>query len=289
MATYDYAAPLDGEQRVIESTDGTKLRTVSVGSGDRSVLLAHGFAGNADAWNLVAPMLAEQGLRVVAFDQRGHGESTIGSEGVGSAQMASDYAAILEAYDLTNATLVGHSMGGFLSIAFLVDGPSDAVDRIDSLLLMGTFAGDVSRNNPQNKLQIPLIKFGVLQRLLGFGPVATAFTKTLIGDDFQPGMVDAFVPRFLEADHPNLIPILEAMVGESRYDRLGEISIPTTVLVGEKDKTTPAFHTEDLHAGIAGSKLVRLPGIGHGLNWESPETIANEIVELSERAASTTS
>ena len=57
------------------------------------------------------------------------------------------------------------------------------------------------------------------------------------------------------------------------------------MLVGEKDKTTPAFHTEDLHAGIARSKLVRLPGIGHGLTWESPEAVATEIVELSTREA----
>ncbi len=283
MGTHDYTTPLGGEERTVETADGAKLRTVSIGSGDRSVLLAHGFAGDANGWNLVAPMLAEHGLRAVAFDQRGHGRSTIGSTGVGSAQMAADYGTILEAYDLNNATLVGHSMGGFISVAFLTDGPADAVKRVGSLLLMGTFAGDVSRKNPQNKLQIPMIKSGVLQRLVSVGPIATAFTKSLIGDDFQPGMVDAFIPTFLAADHPNLIPILQAMVEENRYDRLGEINIPTTVLVGEKDKTTPAFHTEDLHAGIAGSKLVRLPGIGHGLTWESPEAIAIEIVELSTR------
>lgn len=193
--------------------------------------------------------------------------------------MASDYGAILEHHDATDVTLVGHSMGGFLSIAFLVSG-SPAVERISSLLLMGTFAGDVSRKNPQNKLQIPLIKSGILQKLLGLGPVATAFTKSLVGDDFEPEMVDAFVPVFLEADHAKLIPILQAMVDENRYDRLDEIEMPCTVLVGSKDKTTPPFHTADLHAGIQGSTLVTLPGIGHGLNWEAPDAIVAEIVAL---------
>lgn len=277
MAAIDYGRPLDGKTRTIETADGARLHTVSVGSGERSVLLAHGFCSGSDAWNLVAPLLAEHGLRVVAFDQRGHGQSTIGSAGVSTAQMASDYAAILDAYELTNTTLVGHSMGGFISIAFLVDGHAASVSRVGSLLLMGTFAGDVNRDNPQNRVQIPLIRSGILQRLLRFGPVGQGFTKSLIGDGYKPEMADAFIPTFMQAEHSRLIPILQAMVDESRYDRLNEITVPTTVLVGEKDKTTPAFHTEDLHRGITGSKLVRLPGVGHGPNWEAPHRIVEEI------------
>lgn len=282
MARYAYADPLVGTESFVERADGTALRTVAVGSGERTVVLAHGYAGAADHWNLVAPMLVDAGLSVVAFDQRGHGASSIGSGGTGSSEMASDYGAILEFYDLHDATLAGHSMGGFLALTFLLSG-ADPARRIDSLLLMGTFAGDVSRSNPQNRLQIPLIKSGVLQRLLRFGPVAKAFTKSLVGDEFEQDMVDAFVPRFLEADHANLVPILEAMVEENRYGQLSEIDRPCTIVIGTKDKTTPPFHTEDLHAGIGGSKLVSLDGVGHALNWEAPETIAREIIELAKR------
>lgn len=279
MARHDYTAPLEGTEHIVEAADGAKLRTVVTGSGDHTVLLAHGYAGAAAHWNLIAPRLAVEGLMVISFDQRGHSGSSVGSNSTGSSTMASDYGAILEHHDATNVTLVGHSMGGFLSIAFLLSG-SAAVGRIGSLFLMGTFAGDVSRKNPQNKLQIPLIKSGILQKMLGIGPVAKAFTKSLIGDDFEPEMVDAFVPVFLDADHTELLPILQAMVDENRYDRLGEIDMPCTIIVGSKDKTTPPFHTADLHAGIAGSKLRTLPGIGHGLNWEAPDEIAAEIVKL---------
>lgn len=279
MARHDYTAPLEGTEHIVVTDDGARLRTVVSGSGDKTVLLAHGYAGAAVQWSLIASRLTAEGLRVISFDQRGHSGSSIGSNGTGSSAMASDYGTILEHHDATDVTLVGHSMGGFLSIAFLLSDAA-AVARISSLLLMGTFAGDVSRNNPQNKLQIPLIKSGVLQKMLGFGPVATAFTKSLIGDDFEPEMVDAFVPVFLDTDHANLIPILQAMVNENRYDRLGEIAMPCTVVVGSKDKTTPPFHTADLHAGIAGSTLLTLPGVGHGLQWESPDEIAAEIVKL---------
>ena len=55
---------------------------------------------------------------------------------------------------------------------------------------------------------------------------------------------------------------------------------PSTIVVGEKDKTTPPFHTEWLHNGIAGSKLRSVAGKGHMLNWEAPEVLIEEIVAL---------
>lgn len=275
----EYSDPMEGTATTVDRPDGTSIHTVSAGSGERTVVLAHGYGFTLDGWNLIARALVDCGLRVVAFDQRGHGRSTIGADGIGSAQMASDYGAVLEAHDVEDGVLVGHSMGGFLSIAFLLGG-SDAVGRVGSLLLMATFAGDVSRDNPQNRLQIPLIRSGVLPKMLGAGFVARAFTKSLVGDDFEPGFAEAFVPVFRAQDHDRLVPILQAMVDESRYDRLGEIDLPCTVLVGSEDHTTPPFHTADLHAGIAGSRLVTLDGKGHLLNWEAPDPIVEEIARL---------
>ena len=171
MSRFDYSGPMTGDIRTVESSDGAEIHTVSLGSGERTVVLAHGYGLGHAEWNLVGPMLAERGLRAVAFDQRGHGRSTIGRSGVGSMQMASDYAAVLEAYDASDCVLVGHSMGGFLALAFLLESGLPATSRVGSLFLMATFAGDVLRNSAQNRLQIPLIKSGVLQRMLGFSIV----------------------------------------------------------------------------------------------------------------------
>lgn len=279
MSGVDYTQALEGAPKTVTRADGSKLHTVALGSGGRPVLLAHGYGFTADEWNLVAPSLAERGLHVIAFDQRGHGRSTIGTDGIGSLQMASDYGAILEAYAARNAILVGHSMGGFLGITFLVE-RLEGADRVGAALLMATFAGDVNRKNPQNRLQIPLIKSGILVKMLGIGAVGTLFTKSLTGDDYVPGYADAFVPTFRAQDHRSLVPILQALVDENRYDKLGEIDLPCTVVVGSKDATTPPFHTADLHAGIPGSSLVTLDGKGHSLNWEAPEAIVEEIVKL---------
>ncbi len=275
----DYSTPLEGRVRTVERSDGTKLYTVSLGGDGRTILLAHAYGFSADEWNLVGTALAERGFRVIAFDQRGHGRSTIGADGIGTEQMASDYGAILETYDATDAVLVGHSMGGFLATAFLVE-RTEGADRVGGLVLMATFAGDINRKNPQNRLQIPLIKSGILVGLLRFGPIATLFARSLTGEGYQAAYADAFIDVFRSHDHRSLVPILEAFDEESRYDRLGEITIPTTIIVGTKDATTPPFHTADLHAGIAGSRLVEIPGKGHLPNWEAPDVIVEEVAQL---------
>jgi len=276
----DFSTPLEGTEDRVVRPDGTELRTMTVGEGDRDVVLAHGYGFSLDSWSLVAPLLVSTGHRVIAFDQRGHAGSTIGSQGVGSLQMASDYAAVMEHHDVRKGVLVGHSMGGFLSIAFMLSHPDVVAERLAGLLLMATFAGDVSRKNPQNRLQIPLIKSGILVRMVSIPAIGRAFTRSLVGE-YADGMAEAFIPIFTSHDHKALIPIMEAMTGENRYSQLGAVDLPTTVLIGTEDHTTPPFHTDDLHAGIAGSRLVRLDGKGHALNWEAPDAVAAEVALLS--------
>lgn len=285
MTTHPIDRPLEWDEKLVERPDGTSIRTLSAGAGPRTAILAHGYGYTADEWSVVGPTLVDAGFRVIAFDQRGHGGSTIGSEGIGTRQMAGDYGAVLAAHDVADGVLVGHSMGGFLALAFLLDGPDDERARIGACLLMATFAGDVSRDNPQNRVQIPLLKSGILQRLLGIDAIATAFTRTLVGRPFDKAMVDPFIAPFRAQNHARLVPILEAFVSENNYGRLGEIDTPCTIVVGSRDKTTPPFHTRDLHAGIAGSKLVTIPDKGHLLNWEAPDEIVAEILVLSDVVA----
>ena len=259
--------------------DGTRLHTVSAGDGP-TVVLAHGFAIDSNEWNVIANDLVQRGRRIVAFDQRGHGRSTIGRDGIGSRQMAGDYAAVLDAYDVSDAVLVMHSMGGFIGTRFLIENPDLVSRHLRGALLVATFAGDVNRDNPQNKLQIPLIRSGILPRLVSFDLVGRPFARTLMGDGATDAMVESFLTAFRAQKLGPLVPILEAMVDENRYPELSRIALPCTILVGSKDKTTPPFHTDQLHAGIAGSRLVRVPGAGHTVNWEAADVIVDEIESL---------
>ena len=278
--TVDYAAPLTGDELVVTSADGARIHTVSVGSGP-AVVLAHGFAIDMHEWNLIAADLVGRGHRVIAFDQRGHGRSSIGRGGVGSWQMASDYAAVLTAYDVRGAVLVAHSMGGFVAIRFLLENRDLVEQHLAGAVLMATMAGDVNRDNPQNRVQIPLLKSGILARLVRSDRVGRLFARTLMGDEPDDAMGAAFLRMFRAQQLSPLVPILRAMVTENRYAALDVIDLPCTIVVGTADRTTPPFHTDDLHAGIRHSRLVRVPGAGHMINWEAPEILVEEILRLS--------
>jgi len=78
-------------------------------------------------------------------------------------------------------------------------------------------------------------------------------------------------------DHGPLLPIMHAIAREDRYPRLAEITVPTVVMVGSADRTTPPSHARRLAAGVPGARLVTVPDAGHILNWEAPDALVNVI------------
>jgi non-heme chloroperoxidase len=271
------AAP-EGEETLIRRPDGTVLRALAAGQGP-PVVFVHGYTATIIEWNVVWDELVARGFRVIAFDQRGHGRSTLGSGGVGSAAMAADVAAVLEHYDVRDGVLVGHSMGGFVTIRALLDYP-ELAQRLRGLVLCATWAGRILQGAPQNRLQIPLMERGILQRLLRSQTFAVLFMAAQCGSRPSPAMVSVFLEVFTQHldEHGPLIPIVRAFSHEDRYPRLPEIAVPTVVMVGSTDRTTPISHSRRLAAGIPGARLVTVPAAGHLLNWEG----ADELVKVVE-------
>lgn len=279
-APNELSTPLKGQEKMIITADGTQLWTIEAGKGDKTVVLAHGYGLTSLGWNVITSLLVADGYRVITFDQRGHGKSTIGKDGISSASMASDYKTILDFYNVQNGVLVSHSMGGFVAMKTLLTYPQIQHSQIKSCLLMATFAGDVNRQNFQNRLQIPLIKSGILLKLIRNKSIGTAFAKSIVGEDPDNEVIRIFLEIFLAQHHKALVPILNAFAGENYYGQLSKITIPCTVIVGEKDQTTPAFHSQDLAKLIPNAHLSIVPQKGHGLNWEAPERIVEEIKKL---------
>ncbi|WP_231982402.1 alpha/beta fold hydrolase [Mycobacterium sp. E787] len=268
----------EGEHVFIERPDGTVLSALVAGQGP-PVILVHGYTARVVEWNLVWDELQARGFRVIAFDQRGHGRSTLGSDGIGSEPMAADIAAVLEHFDVREGVLVGHSMGGFVSIRSMLD-HAHVQGRLRGLVLFATWAGRILDGAPQNRLQIPLLQLGILQRLMRNPTVAALFGAAQCGKRPSPVMVSVFMEAFNQHldEHGPLLPIVRAFSREDRYPRLGEIGVPTVVMVGTADRTTPQSHSRRLVEGVPGARLVSVPDAGHLLNWEAPEALI-EVVE----------
>jgi pimeloyl-ACP methyl ester carboxylesterase len=273
---------LIGAEVFVTTTDGTRLRTVSAGQG-ATVVLAHGYGYAAEEWNVIAARLLNAGYHVITFDQRGHGKSTIGSGGVGSAQMADDYVAVLEHYHVEDAILVGHSMGGFLAQVFWLRHPDVATARVSALVLFATFAGNVLVGAPQNRVQIPLIKYGILQRILKTD-LGWLFGASLMGRPPSPAVIELFLKVFGAQDHKRLVPIIESFGREDYYASIHAIDVPTVVICGERDATTPRWHSEKLGTLIPKARNVWVPDKGHLLNWEAPDALIDAVTSLSGRA-----
>ncbi len=271
-------AECEGERVAITRPDGTVLYALVAGRGP-SVILAHGYTANLREWNFVWDELRARGFRVIAFDQRGHGGSTLGSDGIGSAPMAADLSAVAEHFDVRDGVVVGHSMGGFVTVRAVLE-HAELAGRLRGLVLFATWAGRILDEAPQNRLQIPMLQYGILQRLVRNKTIAVLFGAAQCGARPSPAMISVFMEFFNRHmdEHGPLLPIVRAFSREDRYPRLGEIAVPTVVMVGTADHTTPPSHSRRLAQGIPGARLVAVPDAGHLLNWEGAEELI-EVIE----------
>ena len=261
---------------VLERPDGTRLFCIAAGDGP-TVVLAHGYLLDFSIYKDIFERLVSSGMRVIAFDQRGHGRSTIGSEGLGPAALAGDYRALLEHYAVRGGTLVAHSMAGFLSVVFCLEHPDAARKHLSRLVLLGGNAGAVARGSVQNKIQTPLLKSGLLPKLWRLPVIGPAFVAQLFGAHPDPLRVEQTRQILLTQRVEQTWSMLNAMLHDDHYSRLGQIDVPTTVLCGTLDRTCPAWHSRELAQRIPGAEAIWLKDKGHMLMFEAPDVIIETI------------
>ena len=90
------------------------------GSGEQEIVLLHGLASTCHIWDLVAPLLAQDGHRVVAMDQRGHGASAKPEQGYDFATISQDLTGLIEGLGMERPLIVGHSWGADVALEFAV-------------------------------------------------------------------------------------------------------------------------------------------------------------------------
>jgi pimeloyl-ACP methyl ester carboxylesterase len=143
--------------------DGVNLHARDWGGGGAAVVLLHGLASNARIWDGVAYRLAGAGLRVVALDLRGHGDSEQPAGGYDFAQVARDLRAALAALGLDRPVLVGHSWGANVALQYAADRPGAlaGLALVDGALQAvtewaGTTRDEVRRRMAPPRFAVPL-------------------------------------------------------------------------------------------------------------------------------------
>ena len=239
-------------------------RDTAPGKSTRALVFMHAFPLNQTMWDeQVAAFSADH--RVVTFDWRGFGSSSLGERPSRMDVFADDLKGLLDHLGIENPTICGLSMGGYALMAALRKYPliASKVVFADTRAAADTDEGKANR-----------MKMTAKVRESGSASLAPDLIPKLLGKttrETAPAIVDR-IQELVESADPEAIA--HALLGMAeREDSLAflpSIRCPVLVIVGSEDELTPPDESKKLSAGIEGSELHIIEGSGHLSNLEKP-------------------
>src|SRR5262250_1737163 len=238
----------------ITTKDGTEIYYKDWGTGP-IVTFSHGWPLSADAWDGQMLFLVQSGYRCVAHDRRGHGRSSQPSAGNDMNGYADDLAAVIDALDLRDATLVGHSTGGGEVARYIA---RHGTKRVARAVLIAAVP-PLMLKTPANPGGTPIEVFDQLRANV----VAdrSQFWKELSlpfygynrpGAKVSEGVRESFWLQGTMAGFPAAYFCIKAFSETDQTEDLKKIDVPTLIIQGDDDQIVPFAN-----AGLLQSKLVK--------------------------------
>ena len=248
----------------------TKVHVEDSGGTGRPVVLIHGWPLSGESWSEQVGPLSAAGYRVVAYDRRGFGRSDKPSGGYDYDTLAEDLQWVLAGLDLHDVTLVGFSMGGGEVARYVT---RYGVERLHSVVFAAAVPPFLLQtdDNPAG----PLTPEHAAQMEAGLGADRDAFfdvfTTQFFSVDGRLAVTAAERQDALElchqADEDAARQCMQSFASEDFRADLGNVTVPTLVLHGDRDATVPFEGSgARTHRAIPHSELVLLPGAPHGCN-----------------------
>jgi pimeloyl-ACP methyl ester carboxylesterase len=249
--------------------DGLAIAYERAGTGPPVVLL-HGYVGDGPSvWRHQIEALSDE-YTVVAWDAPGAGGSSDPPETFGIDGYADCLARFIEVLQLGPAHVVGLSFGGALAIALQRRHRS----LTTSLVLASAYAGWRGSLDAEVAERRLMQAYRLSER--SPGELAEALLPTMFALPVAEADVNAFRAA-VEAVHPAGFRAMASASAEDLRDVPPTIAVPTLLIYGDNDERAPTHVARQLHATIAGSRLVVLSGAGHVCNVELPERFNSEV------------
>jgi pimeloyl-ACP methyl ester carboxylesterase len=248
--------------------NGVELHYDSTGSGRETVVFSHGLLFSGEMFREQVRHLAER-YRVITYDHRGQGLSEVTAAGYDMDNLARDASGLVEALGVAPCHFAGLSMGGFVAMRLAARHP----ELLRSCILLDTSA------DPEAPENVPRYRrLNLALRVLGAGLVAPQvmpilFGRTFLSDPDQAELRQEWLGRLRalrRSVHHSVTGVVER---GGIYEELGNVRVPTLVLVGEEDVATPPPKAERICAAIRGGRLVRIPRAGHSSTIENPAAV----------------
>lgn len=273
--------PTFDEARRIDTHDGGSLYTISRGDGP-PMLLSHGLTLSTRIWTPQFDALPDAGLRVIGFDHRGHGTSLAGTSGHSIDNLADDIRTIVEALDLHDALLVGHSMGGIGVQAFAIRHPELAAARVRGLVLLSTLAKTHLSGSRKLRCAVEQLsdKAYALPDLMAKPNLGLVLARFGHGRHPQLSHVELNRQLIVDCDRETRRIATRALFGLDLTAGLPNIRIPTLVVCGTADLITPAPESRRIADLIPGARLELFKGGGHMLMLEQADELNRLLIDF---------
>jgi 3-oxoadipate enol-lactonase len=246
--------------------NGTEIFYIDVGDHlGPAIVLIHGFPFSHEMWNPQTEFLKNH-FRVIAYDVRGHGKSEVGDGQYTLELFVDDLMALLDHLQVERVILCGLSMGGYIVLRAIERNP----ERYRALILC-----DTTSNADSNEAKLRRAASIKSIKRAGVKPFAQEFLKAFLAPQThlkKPDVVAA-VRNMINSNSPiGICGALLALAARTETTPfLPKINIPTLILVGENDKTTPPELSERMHQLVPNSEFQIVPQAAHLSNLENPK------------------
>jgi non-heme chloroperoxidase len=268
----------------ITVSDGTEIYFKDWGEGP-VVTFSHGWPLSADQWDSQMMFLAQHGFRTIAHDRRGHGRSSQPSSGNNMDTYADDLAELIEALDLRDVTVVGHSTGGG-EVAHYI-GRHGTV-RVSRAVLISAVPPHLAPT-ADDPVGLPKEAFdGILGGLLadqsGFyqGLAQQFYGANRPDANVSQGVLDEFWREAMQSGLKNSYECVVSL-GETDFTRdLERFDVPTLLIHGDDDQVVPVNNSERSARIIPNAKDIYYPGAPHGLTSTHQDQVNSDLLTFLE-------
>ena len=238
---------------------------------DPVVILLHGAGMNSTIWQLQTRYLAYRGLQTIAVDLPGHGRSE--DEPMTSIEALGQFVVdLIDAAGWQKASLVGHSMGSFISL----DAASRLGDRCTSVVLMGAAASMPVHPQLLSDAEADLPAAAALMAAWGHAKPAH------LGQNPTPGMwMTGGARALVERSDPGVLAVdfRACAAYENATTAAGAVTCRSTVIIGLGDKMTPPKAGRELAGTLTDASIVELADVGHSMMTEAPRAVRSAILD----------
>jgi non-heme chloroperoxidase len=252
----------------VRTRDDTEIFYKDWGVG-RPVVFSHGWPLNADAWDEQLFFAASNGYRAIAHDRRGHGRSSQPWDGNDMDHYADDLADLIEALDLLDVVLIGHSTGGGEVVRYI---GRHGTARVSGLITVGAVP-PLMLKTPANPGGTPMkafddIREGLLKDKAQFYQDLSVpfYGANRPGSNISQGLRDSFFTMSMTVGFKAAYDCVKAFSETDETEDLKKVDVPMLIIQGDDDQIVPIDDSGRLSAQIVkGSTLKVYPGAPHGL------------------------